>query len=102
MMTLLMLLLVLAALLLSHYKQMIALTVHKATKDHVSTVVVVILYAAIYTGLAVLLLAVILFIWFVTLELLGLSDGQDAFSGVKNSSVIKKLVKFRWRKLRYQ
>jgi hypothetical protein len=56
--------------------------------------------AAIYTGLAALLLAVILFIWFAMLELLGLGDGQDAFSGVKHSDIIQKLIKFRWGKLR--
>jgi hypothetical protein len=48
----------------------------------------------------VLLLAVILFVWFVMLELLGLGDGQDAVSGFRDSNIIQKLVKFRWGKLR--
>jgi hypothetical protein len=56
--------------------------------------------AAIYTGLALLLLAIVLFIWFMTFELLGLGDGQDAVSGFRDSNVIQKLVKFRWGKLR--
>jgi hypothetical protein len=56
--------------------------------------------AAIYTGLALLLLGIILFIWFMTLELLGLGDGQDAVSDFRNNSLMQKLVKFRWGKLR--
>jgi hypothetical protein len=56
--------------------------------------------AAIYTSLALLLLAVILFIWFMTLELFCLGDGQDAVSGFRDSNIIQKLTKFHWSKLR--
>eukprot|EP00953_Heterococcus_sp_UTEX-ZZ885_P021340 11904-Heterococcus_DN1.PRE.1 len=56
--------------------------------------------AAIYTGLALLLLAIILFIWFMTLELLGLGDGQDAVTNIPAFGCMKKLASLPWDKLR--
>eukprot|EP00953_Heterococcus_sp_UTEX-ZZ885_P007030 4284-Heterococcus_DN1.PRE.2 len=56
--------------------------------------------AAMYTGLALLLLAITLFIWFMTLELLGLGDGQDAASTTSAFGCMNKLASLPWVKLR--
>jgi hypothetical protein len=56
--------------------------------------------AAIYTALALLLLAIILFIWFMTQQLLGLSDGQDAVTDFSTFGCMHKLASLPWDKLR--
>jgi hypothetical protein len=56
--------------------------------------------AAIYSALALLLLAIILCIWFMTLEVLGLGDGQDAISNIPAFGCMKKLASLPWDKLR--
>jgi hypothetical protein len=56
--------------------------------------------AAIYSALALLLLASILFICFMTLQLLGLGDGQDAVSSIPAFGCMKKLAALPWDKLR--
>jgi hypothetical protein len=56
--------------------------------------------AAIYTALALLLLAITLFVWFITMNLLGLSDGQDAITNFSSFGCMSKLTALPWGKLR--
>jgi hypothetical protein len=56
--------------------------------------------AAIYTSLALLLLAIILLIWFMTLNLLGLSDGQDTVTDFSTFGCMNKIAALPWDKLR--
>jgi hypothetical protein len=56
--------------------------------------------AAIYIGLALLLLAVILFVFYMTLQLLGLGDGQEAISNIAAFGCIGKIASLPWDKLR--
>jgi hypothetical protein len=55
---------------------------------------------AIYAGIIVILLLCAAGIIFLLLDLLGLGDGSDAISVIKNCGVIQKLASFNWNKLR--
>ena len=56
--------------------------------------------AAIYSALAILLATCLLAIWYLVIQLLGLSDGQDAISTIAAFDCMKKLASLPWDKLR--
>jgi hypothetical protein len=56
--------------------------------------------AAIYSALALLLLVIVLFMWFMTIELLGLGDSEDAMNSVSTFGCMSKLASLPWDKLR--
>jgi hypothetical protein len=55
--------------------------------------------AAIYSALAMVLVAFALLIWHVVIELLGLGDGQDAITDIAAFDIMKKLAALPWDKL---
>eukprot|EP00953_Heterococcus_sp_UTEX-ZZ885_P035577 18362-Heterococcus_DN1.PRE.1 len=56
--------------------------------------------AAIYSALALVLVAFALATWYLAIQLLGLSDGQDAISTFSALGCMKKLASLPWDKLR--
>jgi hypothetical protein len=56
--------------------------------------------AAIYSALAILLATFLLAIWYLIIQLLGLSDGQDAITNFAAVNVMQKVASLPWDKLR--
>ena len=56
--------------------------------------------AAIYTALAMALIVFCLAIWYLVVQLLGLSDGQDAIKNLAAVNVMQNIASLPWDKLR--